>query len=325
MMVQQILDFVGAGEGSSRVNCLSPSTWKEYKSVLKRWVMFAQEMDVDFFRPTVQTLEKCIRFYYQKGVRASALETMATAVSTIFSWKTGDRLGKKEPIISLIRGIQRTIKKVKKEKRFFEPELIFKSIEEKEWENERLERRLMKLATLLILTCAVRFSEMWGILKSETAVEDSGKTVAFTMTRKNNQSEREVVRIHETEERKGVCVVKAVQDVLAGNDVPSDKLFAYMDRRGRLKELSAGQISKLVRDMMSLAGIDKSFTPYQCKHSALSKAWRDGAQESEIADAARWAPGSKMFRAHYKVLSASDDVSRIIVGVGRKKRQIASE
>jgi hypothetical protein len=56
---------------------------------------------------------------------------MAAGVLTIFSWKTGDRLGKKEPIISLIQGIKRTVKKVKKEKRFLEPELIFKNYRRK--------------------------------------------------------------------------------------------------------------------------------------------------------------------------------------------------
>jgi hypothetical protein len=51
---------------------------------------------------------------------------------------------------------------------------------------------------------------MWGILKSETAIDDFGKTVAFTMIRKNNESEREVMRIQDTKERKVVFVVKAI-------------------------------------------------------------------------------------------------------------------
>jgi hypothetical protein len=75
--------------------------------------------------------------------------------------------------------------------------------------------------------------------------------------------------------------------------------------------------------MMTLAGIDESIGPYHCKHAALTKAWLDGAKKDQIEEAAGWAPGSRMFDKHYKVLSSSENVRRLIVGVegkGRKRR-----
>jgi site-specific recombinase XerD len=294
------------------------ATWKEYKSVLKRWVIFAKEKNMDVYRPTVQTLDECVRFYHKRGVKASALDMMTTAMSTIFSWKTGVRLGKNEQIISLIRGVLRSAKRVEKEKQYFDPKQLLSKIEEIEWEDQELKQRLMKLATLLILIFQVRFTEMAGMLKEETIVRPEREAV-FVVTKKSDQDRRKRIHLPAMLERKGVCVVKATQDVLMNNEVPSKKLFAVMER-GKLRELAHGKIAAMVREMMTLAEIDKSITPYQCKHSGLSKAWRDGAKESEIADAARWAPGSQMFRKHYKVLSASENVSRIIAGVGRKKR-----
>jgi site-specific recombinase XerD len=311
--VQHILDFVGADRNSPRVNALAANTWKQYCSGLKRWLAFAEEEGADALRPNVQTLEACIRYYYDKGVSPAALDLMTTSVSTVFSWKTNERLGKMDPIISLIRGIQRGSRSLKKEKRYFDPELILSRIEEIEWREEGLEEKLMKLATLLILCYAVRFTEMESIRKREIIVEARGTGVSFVITKKSNQGERVRIRMKAIRERQGVCLVKATQEVLERNAIRSDALFAIRDKNEKVVALSASKIAKLVRRMMALAGIDESIGPYNCKHSALTKAWANGAEEDEIVDAARWAPGSKMLHKHYKVLSASENVSRIIV------------
>jgi site-specific recombinase XerD len=319
--VTRILDFVGAAPGSLRYNKLNENTWKQYKTGLARWVDFAKSKGKDILEPEVDDLAECISFYHGRGVTPSALNVMATAVSTVFSWKTNVRLGKMEQIVSLLKGAERINKTVRRERQYFDPEIMLRAIEERDWEEEDLEGKLMKVASLLILCYAMRFTEMESIKKNEVLVEEGGRSVQFRITMKESQGVRTKVKISAIDERKELCVVKAILAVMEKAEADSEGLFAFRDKHGMIKELNDTHISKLVRRMMTLAGVDESITPYTCKHVGLSKAWQDGASEGEITDAARWAPGSKMFRAHYKVLSSANKVSRLIMGIEKNKNE----
>jgi site-specific recombinase XerD len=316
--VEDILVFVGAPAGSLRAKTLSDSTWKNYRTGLKRWLEYTQIRGISPLTPDTDFLADCIEYYSEKGVSAASVDVMATAVSSVFSWKTNVQLGSQPRITSLIRAAHNLNKTVSKPRRFFDPEVLL-SLMEREIATVRTEEQyLEKIAVLLVLCHAMRFSEMASIIRNEIHFIGGGNTVEFRITLKTDQRVRRMITIQALQQRPDVCVVSALRNFvgLCTSELPV--LFASK-YRGEYRVLSASHISGLVRGMMTRAGIPSEITPYNCKHVGLTKAWLAGATEDELRDVARWSKNSDQFRRNYKVLGSQSKVTRLIAGVNEER------
>jgi site-specific recombinase XerD len=279
--VKEVLEYVEAAEGSLRHGALAKNTWRSYKCGLRRWIAFARVRGISVLQPDMASLAECIEHYHETGVTASAIDTMCTAVSTVFAWKTGERLGQ--------------------------------VIVERDYAGTSLRTCLRRTATLLVLCHAMRFTEMEGIMKGEVKFGGDRKEVEFMIALKTEQRRKRRIIIKEVVERPGVCVVRAIQSVLSNGRTAVPELFA-MGEGESSRKMSASQISLLVREVMTVAGIPDYVTPYNAKHVGLTKAWEAGASEDELRDVARWAKNSEQFRRHYRVRESTERVVKLIIG-----------
>jgi site-specific recombinase XerD len=316
--VEDILEYVNASEESLRYKALAKNTWKSYKTGLRRWIAFARIRGLDALHPDTETLADSIEHYHDEGVAPSGIELMCTAVSTVFSWKTDECLGRKQQIISLIHAINADNKITPLQRQYFDPEQLLRLVETISG-SDTVIMKLRKLATLFILCHAMRFTEMEGIMKREVIFGEDNSSVEFMITLKTERRRRRRIVIGKVEERPGVCVVKAIRDVMETQRTTVPELFSWADEKGSRK-MSASQISQEVKEAMRTAGIAEEVLPYNCKHVGLTKAWEAGASEDQLRDVARWNRNSEQFRKHYRVRDSSDKVVRLIVGIEREEK-----
>jgi site-specific recombinase XerD len=315
--VDDILEYVGASEGSLRYRALKPNTWKGYKCGLRRWLGFARIRGLSALQPDAASLADCIEHYHEAGVAPSSIELMSTAVSTVFAWKTSVRLGMKEQVSSLVKAIYADNKITPLQRQYFEPELLLEKLEREYGGNVSLVKGLRKLATLLVLCHAMSFTEMEGIMKREVVFGDNDNSVELMITLKTEQRRRRRIVIGKLQERPGVCVVRTVREIMKIQQTTVPELFSVADGTGSRK-LSASQISREVKEVMREAGIAEEITPYNCKHVGLTKAWEAGASEDQLRDVARWAKNSEQFRKYYRLRDSGDQVVRLIVSKGEE-------
>jgi integrase len=314
LTVEDILIFVGAAPGSVRVNALSGSTWKNYRTGLRRWLEYARIRGISPLTPDTEFLADCVEYYCEKGVSAASVDVMATAVSSVFSWKTNIHLGSQPRITSLIRAAHNLDKTVSRPRKFFDPELLLSLMEQEVGVLQTEDQYLEKIAVLLVLCHAMRFSEMASIVRSEIRFIDGGSAVEFRITLKTDQRTRRLITLQALQQGLGVCVVNALQHYLGMCASTLPELFVSK-YRGEYRVLNASHISGLVRGMMGRAGLPADITPYNCKHVGLTKAWSAGATEEELRDVARWSKNSDQFRRNYKVLGSQSKVVKLITGV----------
>jgi site-specific recombinase XerD len=311
--VETVLRYVSVAEGSLRYRALATNTWRVYKTGLRRWIAFARVRGLNALLPDVETLADCIEHYHDEDIAPTGIDQMCTAVSTVFAWKTGERLGQKEQVSSLIHAIYASKKATPQVRLYFDPEMLLQSLEAGDAASNQLIIHLRKLATLLVLCHAMRFTEMEGIMKAEVVFGEEDSSVEFMITLKTEQRRRRRIVIGRLDERPGVCVVRTMRKVLEVQRTTVPELFSTTEAAGS-RRMSAAVISREVKQAMRTAGIAEEVTPYNCKHVGLTKAWEAGASEEQLRDVARWAKNSEEFRKHYRVRDSSDKVVRLIVG-----------
>jgi site-specific recombinase XerD len=304
---EKLLEYVGAPEGSLRYNKLSANTWRSYKCGIRRWIAFAQMRGLSALEPSGVTLADCIEHYHEIGVGAAAIDTMATAISTVFAWKTNVRLGHMDQVSSLVAAVYATNRITPQNRFYFEPGVVL-GVVERDHLNTSLVIQLRRLATLLILCHAMRFTEMESIMKKEVIIKSDGSEVIFMIDIKTERRRKTKIIIKAIPEKPGLCVVETMKSVMGSGEVVPE-VFAMEG-----KKVSASAISRMVKEVMNEAGIPAEVHPYNCKHVGLTKAWKAGASEDELRDVARWSKNSNEFRQHYRVGNSTDKVVRLIVG-----------
>jgi site-specific recombinase XerD len=315
--VDTILEYVGAAEDSLRYKSLAPNTWRGYKTGLRRWIAFARLRGLDARKPDAEGLADCIEHYHETGAAATAIDQMSTALSTVFAWKTGERLGKKEQVVSLIKAVYVVNKVTPLQRYYFDPELLLDPLEKESDVGQTTVRMLRKLATLLVLRHAMRFTEMESIMRREVEFDKDNKTVAFLITLKTEQRRRRRIMIGEVKERPGVCVVKTLRQIIGmSRKTTVPELFVMEDGNSKM---TASQISLMVKEVMREAGIPEEVNPYNCKHVGLTKAWKAGASEDELRDVARWVKNSEQFRKYYRLKDSGDKVVKLIIAKDKEE------
>jgi site-specific recombinase XerD len=306
--IQDLLEFTGAPEGSLRYKKLSLNTWRGYKCGLRRWIAFARIRGISALEPDADTLSDCIEHYHETGVGPSAIDTMVTAVSTVFAWKTNVRLGQKEQVSSLVVAAYAENRIKPQARYYFEPSLLLAVVEHR-YQDTSLRTSLQRLATLLVLCHAMRFTEMEGIMKEEIIMDIEDREVTFMINLKTARRRKTRITIKGVPERPGVCVVRAMRRAMEKGKNMRPELFVTAEETG----MSASTISKMVREVMNEGGIPAYVSPYNCKHVGLTKAWEAGASEDQLRDVARWSRNSEQFRKHYRVRESTDKVVRLII------------
>lgn len=310
--IRDLLEYVGAPEGSLRYKRLQANTWRGYKCGLRRWIAFARLRGVPALEPDANTLADCIEHYHEAGVSAAATEKMCTAVSTVFAWKTNVRLGEMEQVSSLVKAAYADSRIVPQPRYYFEPDLVL-AVVERNYPDTALRPCLRRLATLLVLCHAMRFTEMEGIMRREVRVARDNKEVELLINLKTERRRKTRIIIKEIPSRPGVCVVRAVRSAIELGAGGEPELFFAKETNGN-KRISASTISLMVKEVMNEAGIPANVHPYNCKHVGLTKAWEAGASEDQLRDVARWSKNSEQFRSHYRVRESTDKVVRLIIG-----------
>jgi site-specific recombinase XerD len=307
--LKRLLEYVGAPEGSLGYGRLTANSWKSYKCGLRRWLAFAAMRGTAALEPSASTLADCIEHYHETGVGPSAIDMMVTAVSTIFAWKTNVRLGQMEQVSSLVRATYAANRITPQARYYFEPSTLL-TVVERNYQDGSLRTNLQRLATLLVLCHAMRFTEMEGIMKREVIFDENNSEVEFMINLKTERRRKTKIIIRSIPERPGVCVVRAMRSVMEQGKAESPEVFTT----GEGTKMSASSISKMVREVMTEARIPAYVNPYNCKHVGLTKAWETGASEDELRDVARWSKNSEQFRRHYRVRDSTDKVVRLIIG-----------
>jgi site-specific recombinase XerD len=321
--LEDVLVFVGATANSLRYKALAENTWRSYKRGLRRWIAFANMRGISALHPDIDSLTDCIEHYNETGVTASAIDTMCTAVSTVFSWRTGERLGQKAQVTSLIKALYNTNKIIPQQRYFFEPELLL-SVVERDNGNASIRIRLRRVATLLVMCHAMRFTEMEGILKREINYDPARGEMALMIILKTDQRRKRRIVIGEIEERPEVFVVRAIRETMERGGAATAELFSIEEGTSSRK-LSASQISLLVKEVMREANIPELVTPYNAKHVGLTKAWEVGTIKDQLRDVARWSKNSEQFRRRYRVGESKKNIIKLKIGGDQEGNRVVKK
>ncbi|KAA6398373.1 MAG: hypothetical protein EZS28_006105 [Streblomastix strix] len=248
--IQEILNSVGAKPGSLMIASQKEYTWSSYKGLLASWINYAEKFNLEFLNLSNDTYITYLEHLHNDNASVKYIQLARTALSTIFSMKSGVKLSDDTRVSRLIRGAQKLYPEIsnKQGRTYIDPVplLLF-------WEKQDIQKindndLVMRMATILILFYAIRFREMSEIIQNN--IQRMNDTYQIYVRTKTNSNIFTPVTIHHTHQRPGVSPSKLLQECLRRRENKGSLLWS---KNG--KALSPKQISQHISQQIKNAGI----------------------------------------------------------------------
>ncbi|KAA6383031.1 MAG: hypothetical protein EZS28_021445, partial [Streblomastix strix] len=263
--VQLILRTVGATEGSLNRASLENSTWISYQNVLTSWINYAESNNLDFLNISNEQYREYLDFLYKDHASPDFIILARTALSTVFSMKSGILLSQDARVSRMIRGLQKINPKKKNKRQYCDPEPLLSY-----WELQNItqiddESLVIRMASMLVLFYSIRFREMSEI--SQELIIDKNHQCSIYVRTKTQSTELTEIPICHSNIRPDVSPLRTVQECVRRKNKIGPLLWQVKNN----KPLSPTQVSKAISLQLQRAKMPKELKPYTLKHIGVSK------------------------------------------------------
>jgi len=177
-------------------------------------------------------------------------------------------------------------------------------------DNEHLsiEQLSMKLVGLLALTTAQRVQTLAAICVNEINLGDVTTIDVHSMlktTRPNALNNR--IALRSFKEKPKLCVVSCLKTYLFRTLACRKGYSLLIANKAPYENVTTQTISRWLRKLLDLAGVDSCFGSHSFRHASVSKAFKKDVPIDTIFKAAGWSSSSKMFARHYNRIILEPD------------------
>lgn len=278
------------------------STWKQYQGVVNKWNKFCIEKGFDFWCINVEIFLLFLVQLFDSGLSYASVNTARSALSTLLSTKTSEKIGEHPLVIRFMKGVARLRPPKSRYDVTWDPTIMLSFF--KSWpENDKLSlyQLTVKLCALMALTTAQRVQTLNAIHICNILWGDPIQIIfpSILKTTKINLQNPTLILPYFTECSK-ICVASTLKYYVSATAKLRSCQSLFISTKSPHKEVSTQTLSKWLCKALSLANIDISkFRGHSFRHAASSKAHTEGLNVDSIFKRAGWSSKSKVFARFY--------------------------
>jgi hypothetical protein len=285
-------------------SAFSDSTLVKYKTALRLWVRWCRKEGVSILSHDAKHLASALAWCNSEGKSARQCENVRSAVSTIVGLHTGVQLGTAKLTSLIIRGLHKLQQARPRYSSVWDSDILHRYLESLGEDKRLLSVTLAaKLASLLLLHCYVRFTEMASIPMNKV-VFIADNDVKFSIISKTDQLRTTWIQATAVSppvaaKRVCLCMREYVNRLHSAG-------FKCTAATPLLTSLDTGlpyqpeKLRDMAKALMGAAGIDTvRFTAYSLKAAGLSGRASDGTPVAQLENAARLSHKSGTLRKYY--------------------------
>lgn len=282
------------------VASLSSNSLKQYNVYLKKWYIYCDQNNVNFYDASISDIISFFTCLYNTGAQYGTLSTCRSALALII----GDHVGSDQNIKRFFKGIFRSRPPVPKYDTTWDPSIVLTFLEKRfPHDSLTLEVLSKKLVTLLALVTAHRVQTFSKINLDNITISSSSISIKITELIKTSRvgCPQPVLVLPFFDEKPGICPGKTLQcyisktEPLRGN---VKNLFIGLKRPHR--GVSSQTLSRWIHSTLRDSGVPAAaFSAHSTRHAATSLAHRLGVNIDAIRKTAGWSAGSDTFFKFY--------------------------
>lgn len=303
------------------INSLSSNTVSQYNVAIKKWFIFCQLNNLDYYDVSVREILKFLTDQFQEGASYGTLNSFRSALSLIIG---KDRCNC-DSITRFFKGVFKMKPCFPKYSFTWDPNIVLEYLANI-YPNDSitLEMLTKKLVTLLALSTGQRVQTLSVI--DVNCIFPQNTYVAITIhemiktSMHNRRNPRLVIPYYVNE---AICPAKALTSYMERTsqyrNLPNtDKLFITIKKP--IHNASSQSLSRWIKQTMSQSGLDVTmFTAHSTRHASTSAANRSGVSIDLIKRTAGWTGNSLCFAKFYnQPLFDSEDTSFAEAVLSRK-------
>lgn len=281
----------------------SKGTRDQYNIYIKRWIKFCSENRLSTWSPTLKDVLLFLTQMYECGMGYSSINTAKSALSSVLNKYDGVPLGQNPIISKFMKGIFKLRPPTARYNVTWDACKVLNVFEIWKDNNQlSLHDLTLKLIGLLALTTAQRVQTLSQIRLDNIVWEEPVQIIIrshlkCTTIRKPNT----VLVIPTYHHNPKLCVVQVLKQylsvtrILRGNN--NELFISYINPHS---SVTSQTLSRWLTDVLKLAGIDTTiYHGHSFRHSATSKAVRNGLSVDSILERVGWSERSRTFAKFY--------------------------
>lgn len=282
------------------LNSLSENSYKQYEGCYKKWFIYCNENKLNLYEVSVPDILNFLTIAYNDGAQYGTLNSYRSALALIVK----ENVSKNDIIKRFFKGVFRSRPLRPRYNETWDPSLVLNYLEN--WypnENIGLDKISKKLVTLLALVTAHRIQtlskiKVCNIERSQLQIKIKITDLIKTSRVGANQP---LLIIPFFNEKPEICPGKTLLTYLELTEpIRNNEDTLFLSFRRPHKAVSSQTLSRWIKDILSLSGIDTStFTAHSTRHASTSAAQRLGVNIDQIMKTAGWSSGSHTFAKFY--------------------------
>lgn len=296
---------------------ISPATLKQYNGTYKLWWVFCSKNNISKFNASaLQVISFLNSLLLAEEVNYGSLNTHRSALSLILTEDIG-----KDPLLKrFIKGVFRLRPPKPRYDTTWDPKVLLDYL--KNWPDPLdLRRTSLKLVTMLALVTGGRLQTI-SLIRLSSIVENNTELKIFIpdpiKTTAPNRTQP-CLQIPFFKEDPKLCVAATLKDYIKKTQPirQPNQDFLFLTTKAPHKTASKQTISKWVKKLLGMAGIDTDYyKPHSTRHAASSAALRQGLSIQAIYKSAGWSETSSVFAKFYnRPLHSKTDFAKSIISL----------
>ena len=323
--VRSSLQEQGISEAAANIICSSwrKSTEKSYSSAWNRWSSWCDERVTDPFSATIAEIAEFLTSEFRAGKQYSTINSYRSAISNTHPQVDGNAVGKHPIICRLMQGMFNERPTEPRYTEIWDIDQVLSYLEQMEDPKDLTFKQLtLKTIMLMALANADRASDLHllDIRYMKLQPDKVQFSVAGLSKTRRSGPPREVVYSGFADNPK-LCPVKLLYAYIdKSKDKRSDKenrLFLAL-KKPHLS-VSTSTISRWLKEMLAMAGVDSKFTAHSTRAASVSAAKTKGASVADILKAGNWSRESTFNRFYNKPTQGNGNYTNLVFSVNTNK------
>lgn len=285
---------------------LSKNTLKQYDTALKKWFIFCQLHNIDFYAASVPKVMFYLTDLFYKGAKYGTLNSHRSALSLLI----GSKIGTDDRINRLFKGFYKTCPPLPKYNQTWNPATVLNHVSAL-YPNDNLDLETLtkKVVTLIALVTAHRVQtiskiKLENILFSSSSEENEFISIKIPELIKTSRlgSLQPCLYLPFYKDKPQICPAEALKVYLEKTKLIRKQVNnLFISFKKPFKPVGSQTISRWIKTMLAESGIDTTiFTAHSTRHASTSAAHRFGVSIDTIRSTAGWSGTSSVFARFYQ-------------------------
>ena len=311
--VRNSLQEQGISQEAADIICSSwrKSTEKSYTSAWNKWSSWCQERSINPFSATIAQVADFLTCQFNSGKQYSTINSYRSAISNTHPQIEGQPVGKHLIICRLMQGMFNERPSEPRYSEIWDIDQVLSHLETMEdLDCLSFKELTLKTAMLMALANADRASDLH--LLDIRYMQQQGDTVKFVVaglskTRRSGPPRQ--VEYASFVDKPKLCPVKALHAYIdQTKDKRAEKEYKlFLALKKPHLSVSTGTISRWLKEMLRMAGINNKFTAHSTRAASVSAAKAKGLTVREILNAGNWSRESTFNKFYNKEITLTTE------------------